>query len=86
MEVRSAQLIGGALSVRKRNRQKINALYRLRNRATHGSRLQERDMSKQQIIVQECLELYRELVQMFLALGGEPDWSSLELEPRPPAR
>jgi hypothetical protein len=82
VSVRSAQMIGGTLKTRQINRQKINDLYRLRNKATHGSNLKEHDASKQLTLVQNCSEIYRELLQSFLALGAEPDWSALELEPR----
>jgi hypothetical protein len=82
VSVRSAQLIGGALEARRNNRKTINELYRLRNKATHGSRLQGGDTLKQQVTVERCSELYRELLQSFFILGTEPDWTSLELEPR----
>jgi hypothetical protein len=82
VSVRSAQLIGGLLKTRRSNRQKINGLYRLRNKATHGSRLQGRDAIKERIAIEECSELYRELLRSFFILGAEPEWNSLELEPR----
>ena len=82
VSVRSTQLIGGVLKARQSNRQRINDLYRLRNKATHGSNLTGRDTSKQQTIVQDCSEIYRELLKSFLVLGAEPEWSTLELEPR----
>ena len=80
--VRSAQLIGGPLDARQRNRKQINDLYRLRSRATHGSGMRDRDPDAQLTFVQECSARYQELLQSFLALGAEPNWSALELEPR----
>lgn len=85
VSVRSAQLIGGALPMRQANRKKINDLYRLRNRATHGANLKGREMTTQQEIVRDCSELYQKLIQSFLALGAVPDWDAIELESRPMA-
>jgi len=82
VSVRSAQLIGGELRVRQCNRHKINELYKLRNRATHGSTVKAGDRKKQEQIVLQCSEIYRSLIRSFLVLGQNPDWDSLELEPR----
>jgi hypothetical protein len=80
--VRSAQLIGGALAARQSNRDRINALYRIRNKATHGSDLSKSDQRELEQAVQQCLPIYKDLLTSFLALGQMPDWNSLELEPR----
>jgi hypothetical protein len=80
--VRSAQLIGGPLDARQKNRKQINELYRLRNRATHGSSIRAGERDAQFTLVQECSARYQELLQNFLTLEAEPNWSVLELEPR----
>jgi hypothetical protein len=82
VSVRSAQMIGGALSVRQSNRDLINELFRLRSAATHGSDLSGRDQEKLQDTVRRCLTTYRSLITSFIALGRTPDWSALELQPR----
>jgi len=82
VSVRSAQLIGGTLQVRQSNRKKINDLYRLRNKATHGSNLKDHETAKQQGIVGDCSELYQKLIQSFLTFGAEPEWDAIELETR----
>lgn len=81
VSVRSAQLIGGPLETRKENRRKINDLYKLRNRATHGSRLTASDRAKHGVIWLNAVHLYRELLGKFFQLKKQPDWNSIELEP-----
>jgi hypothetical protein len=82
VSVRSAQLIGGELNERQKNRDLINDLFKLRSAATHGSDLSSRDEGELQGTMRQCLMAYKELLASFLALGRMPDWSSLELEPR----
>jgi Apea-like HEPN len=82
VSVRSAQLIGGALEERQNNRDKINDLFKLRNKATHGSSLKANEIEEQKQLIQQCSDIYRILVRSFLAFGKKPDWKSLELEPR----
>jgi hypothetical protein len=80
--VRSAQLIGGELKERQLVRNKLKALYDLRNKGTHGGSLKESERQKQEITVNEATLIYSTLLASFLALGTLPDWPSLELEPR----
>jgi hypothetical protein len=80
--VRSAQLIGGPLEIRQSNRDAANSLYRLRNKATHGSTLSSTDRDELENTVRQCSEIYQKLILSFLALGQKPEWSSLELEAR----
>jgi hypothetical protein len=82
VSVRSTQLIGGPISERQNNRSKINELYKLRNRVTHGSKLKDGDAVKHWNLVSDCTELFRFLMQSFLILGRKPEWNELELEPR----
>lgn len=82
VSVRAAQLIGGTLPARQSNRSKINELYKLRNRATHGGTLKHADALKQWNLVNECTAIFQALMQSFLLLGSKPDWNKLELEPR----
>jgi hypothetical protein len=81
VSVRTAQLIGGALEVRQRNRDKVSDLYNLRSKATHGSSLTGRDRVEQQELVAQCSGIYRNLVRSFLLFGEKPDWNALELQP-----
>jgi Apea-like HEPN len=80
--VRSAQLIGGPLEARQGNRDTLNGLYRLRNKATHGSSLSSADRDELDATVRRCSEIYQKLILGFLALGRKPEWSALELEAR----
>jgi hypothetical protein len=82
VSVRTAQLIGGALEVRQRNRDQISDLYNLRSKATHGSSLSSRDRVEQLLLVERCSAIYKDLLRSFLLVGAKPDWSALELEPR----
>ena len=59
VSVRSAQPIGGSLETRQENRRKINDLYVLRNRATHGSHLNARDRIKHHEVWVYAVHLYR---------------------------
>jgi hypothetical protein len=74
-------LIGGPLETRKENRRKINDLYKLRNRAMHGSRLTASDREKHDVTWLNAVHLYRELLGKFFQLKKQPDWDSIELEP-----
>jgi hypothetical protein len=81
VSVRTSQLIGGPLATRQENRRKINDLFKLRNRATHGSRLKLSDREKHDLIWQDAVHLYQELLGKFFKLKKKPDWDSIELEP-----
>lgn len=82
VSVRSAQLIGGELRARQANRDLVNDLFKLRSAATHGSDLSRRDERELDETVRRCLTAYGQLLGGLLALGRQPDWSALELEPR----
>ncbi len=82
VSVRSAQFIGGVLETRQCIRRKFDELYKLRNKATHGSSLNADERDQQEQILQQCSDIYRVLLRSFLCFGKEPDWNSLELEPR----
>jgi hypothetical protein len=84
--VRSAQLIGGALSKRQRTRQTLSELYKLRSRGTHGGQLKASDRPKQELIYREASLIYRTILSSFISLGTRPDWPRLELAPRVRAR
>ena len=81
VSVRSTQLIGGSLETRQENRRRINNLYKIRNRATHGSRLKASDQAKHDLIWLHAAHLYRELLARFFELTRKPDWDAIELEP-----
>lgn len=80
--VRSSQMIGGALGARQALRGKLNHMYKLRSRATHGGSMDSKDHADLEATVNECSQIYVALVQSFLALGAKPDWLKFELEPR----
>jgi len=81
--VRTAQMIGGALEVRQEIRRKVNQLYQLRNRATHGGSLKAAEKHVDtEALIDECSGIYRRLLRSCFELGERPDWNSLELEPR----
>jgi hypothetical protein len=80
--VRSSQMIGGALGVRQALRGKLNHMYALRSRATHGGSMDSKDRADLEETVNECSQIYVALIQSFLALGAKPDWQKFELEPR----
>jgi hypothetical protein len=80
VSVRAAQLIGGDLAKRQARRAKVSELYRIRNQATHGGRVENFDR-KQKDALEESPGIYRSLVRSMLRLGREPDWDALELEP-----
>jgi hypothetical protein len=84
VSVRAAQIIGGPLNLRQANRTVINKLYSFRNKATHGSDLSSKDDREMQDTVQSSLAVYQDLISSVLSLGQQPDWPSLELEPRGP--
>ena len=81
VSVRTAQLIGGSVDARQLVRQRVSQLYQLRNRATHGSRLNATDGENLKLIG-ECSAIYRQMLRSFFDLGAKPDWRVLELEPR----
>jgi hypothetical protein len=80
--VRSAQAIGGPIDWRQTVRQRINQLYQLRNKATHGGSLKSAAHAKNVQLIEECSGIYRQLLRSLFDIGGKPDWSVLELEPR----
>ena len=77
---RSAQLIGGAVEVRKSNRKIVADLYALRSKATHGSSLKDMG-SKSDDGLHAAAAVYRTVLKSLLKLGKKPDWDTLELEP-----
>jgi hypothetical protein len=81
VSLRAAQLIGGDLNTRQSNRNKINELYKLRNRGTHGSSLKASESEKHYAVLIEATDIYRILIRCFLGHGKKPDWSVLDLEP-----
>lgn len=80
--VRAAQLIGGTLARRKQVRATLSSLSRPRNEIVHGGSSRDADQQKLEQTLTESASIYRALLASFLSLGAEPDWSSLELEPR----
>jgi hypothetical protein len=81
VSVRSAQMIGGPLRARQKNRHKMVELYNLRNKGTHGSSLSDGAKQKQETILTEAAALYRKLLDSFWRLGVRPDWNAIELGP-----
>jgi hypothetical protein len=81
VSVRSAQMIGGSLVDRLAYRRNIAALYALRNKTTHGSKLGGGDLRKKETTVEEASALYGKLLDSFWRLGKRPDWESIELQP-----
>jgi hypothetical protein len=82
VSVRCAQLIGGPVAVRQIIRERINKLYRLRSKATHGSDLSTGALADLKKILVECTSIYQQLILSLLALGKEPEWGVIELEAR----
>jgi hypothetical protein len=82
VSVRCAQLIGGPIAARQAIRERVNKLYRIRSKATHGSDLSTGDVADLQKTLAECSGIYKNLILSLLALGEEPDWESLELDAR----
>jgi len=80
--VRAAQLIGGRLSRRQRNRLAIEQLFKIRSRGAHGGSLKPSERKKQEAALSEARGIYRAALAGFLSLGARPDWKALELEPR----
>ena len=80
--VRSAQLIGGRLPRRKKNRLAIEDLFNIRNKGAHGGRVNASDRKKHETVLKEARGIYRAALGSFLSLGERPDWKALELEPR----
>ncbi|WOH53101.1 HEPN domain-containing protein [Bradyrhizobium sp. sBnM-33] len=80
VSVRSAQMIGGPLAARQQTREKIGALYELRNQAAHGATLKTKS-AKTSVdeVLQESCDLYVALVKRLLSLREKPDWKSIEL-------
>lgn len=80
--VRSSQMIGGALDVRQGLREKLNELYKMRSRATHGGRMKANERNKLNDAVERCSQIYLTLIDSFLRFKAKPDWNRIELEPR----
>jgi len=80
--VRSAQLIGGRLSRRQKNRLTIEELFKIRSRGAHGGSLKPSEREKLEIVMSDARGVYRAVLAGFLSLGARPDWQALELEPR----
>jgi hypothetical protein len=81
VSIRTAQLIGGALETRQGNRRAINELCKIRNRATHGTRLKSIDRMKHDDIWLHAAHLYKELLTKFVELRPNLDWDAIELGP-----
>lgn len=77
ISVRTAQIIGGPLQQRLGHREQVGELYKLRNAATHGSKL---DNAPALTTVEVAAALYVKLFRSFLRLGTKPDWTSIEIE------
>jgi len=82
VSVRTAQLIGGTIEVRKENRKAIGALYDLRNKATHGSSLASIPEEKQVATIEKSHGIYQKLVRGLLALRAQAAWGDIELGAR----
>jgi hypothetical protein len=80
--VRSAQLIGGRLPRRQKNRLAIEELFKIRSRGAHGGSLKASERKKHEAVLNEARGIYRAALASFLSLGARPDWKALELEPR----
>lgn len=85
VSVRTAQMIGGTLAERLAYRRKIAGLYGLRNKSTHGSKL-DGDQRTNEATVADANALYSKLLDAFWRLGSRPDWEAIELEPPSVAR
>jgi hypothetical protein len=80
--VRSAQLIGGRLPRRQKNRLAIEELFRIRSKGAHGGSFKASERKKHEAALNEARRIYREALAGFLSLGSRPNWRALELEPR----
>jgi hypothetical protein len=60
--------------------QYVDALYQLRNQATHGGELKPKSKLTVNSMLQENSELYVALMQAILSLRCKPDWKAIELE------
>jgi hypothetical protein len=80
--VRTAQMIGGPPATRQEIRETIDALYKLRNRATHGGSSKPTERVTQMEILARSSAIYRKLLLGFLEFGTIPRWKLLELEAR----
>jgi hypothetical protein len=79
--LRGAQFINGTLDERKTLRNKINNIYKLRNKAAHGGRLRAKEAREIQAAFDEAAEVYGLLMSRCLSVVSKPDWQSLELQP-----
>lgn len=82
VSLRTAQLIGGTLDERVQIREKVNALYRLRNDGAHGGTPTEAEAAEESVALLDAGNIYRRLADTILQLGDEPDWSKFELDAR----
>jgi hypothetical protein len=82
VSLRAAQFIGGTTDQRRQMRDKINALYKLRNEGSHGGTPGHAEVAQQGEDLVECSQIYRQLVETILQFGDEPDWQKYELDAR----
>lgn len=82
VSLRTAQIIGGTLDQRLQMREKVNALYKIRNDGAHGGTANEAKVAEESATLLEAAKIYRRLVDTLVQLGDEPDWSKLELDAR----
>jgi hypothetical protein len=83
VSVRTAQAIGGALQERQQYRMSLGELYKLRNQATHGSRLKAKAVAELEAVIDRSSALYLGLMTRLLTIKAEPDWQAIELEALP---
>jgi hypothetical protein len=83
VSVRTAQAIGGVLSDRRQNRTSIGDLYKLRNRATHGSQLKTKSTDAIHTVINTNSQIYVKLMTKLLSIEATPDWQAIELESLP---
>lgn len=80
VSVRTAQFLGGSVEARLKARETVNELYKLRNKATHGSSLKSASVNT---LLSECAQLYSSLAAGLLSHKDMPDWRRIEMEPPP---
>jgi hypothetical protein len=78
--VRSAQLIGGRLSRRQKNRRALEELFKIRSRGAHGGTLKPSERKQHEAVLSEARGIYRAALGGFLSLGARPNWKALELD------
>lgn len=83
VSVRTAQIVGGALSERQQNRKSISELYTLRNRATHGGHLRGKSAANPDLVIETSCAIYVRLMTKLLSIKEGPDWNAVELSGMP---